>query len=81
LRLGQVALLQGILYCRQCGATMTAQAAQEGAPQSRCYVCARCNLARTQLHGLLGTITRPAFDDWQPRAAAKGWRRPEAAIW
>jgi site-specific DNA recombinase len=40
LRLGQAALLQGILYCRQCGAAMASRAAQEGAPQARCYVCA-----------------------------------------
>jgi site-specific DNA recombinase len=40
LRLGQAAFLQGILYCRLCGAAMAARAAQEGAPQTRCYVCA-----------------------------------------
>jgi site-specific DNA recombinase len=40
LRLGQVALLQGILHCRLCGAAMTAHAAKEGDPQARCYVCA-----------------------------------------
>jgi site-specific DNA recombinase len=40
LRLGQAALLQGILYCRQCGAAMTARAVNEGTPQARCYVCA-----------------------------------------
>jgi site-specific DNA recombinase len=40
LQLGQAALLQGILYCRQCGAAMIARAAPEGAPQARCYVCA-----------------------------------------
>jgi site-specific DNA recombinase len=40
LRLGQATLLQGILYCRQCGTAMTSRAAQEGAPQARCYVCA-----------------------------------------
>ena len=40
LRLGQAALLQGILYCCQCGAAMAACAAQEGGPQARCYVCA-----------------------------------------
>jgi site-specific DNA recombinase len=40
LRLGQAALLQGILYCRQCGATMTSRADQEGTPLARCYVCA-----------------------------------------
>jgi site-specific DNA recombinase len=39
LPLGQVALLQGILYCRLCGAAMTAHAAQESGPQARCYVC------------------------------------------
>jgi hypothetical protein len=38
LRLGQAALLQGILYGRQCSAAMTARAAQEGAPQAPCYV-------------------------------------------
>jgi site-specific DNA recombinase len=40
LRLGQAALLQGILYCRQCGAVMTARAAPEDAPQACCYLCA-----------------------------------------
>jgi site-specific DNA recombinase len=40
LPLGQAALLQGILYCRQCGAAMTAHAARESGPQARCYVCA-----------------------------------------
>jgi site-specific DNA recombinase len=40
LRLGQAALLQGILYCRQCGAAMMAHAGKDGDPQARCYVCA-----------------------------------------
>jgi site-specific DNA recombinase len=40
LRLGQAALLQGILYCRECGEAMTARAAEQGAPQARCYTCA-----------------------------------------
>jgi site-specific DNA recombinase len=40
LRLGQAALLQGILHCRLCGAAMTAHAANEDDPQARCYVCA-----------------------------------------
>jgi site-specific DNA recombinase len=40
LRLGQAALLQGILYCRLCGAAMTARATEEGDPQAGCYVCA-----------------------------------------
>jgi site-specific DNA recombinase len=44
LRLGQAALLQGILYCRLCGAAMTARAAETGAPQARCYVCAGTRL-------------------------------------
>jgi site-specific DNA recombinase len=40
LRLGRTPLLQGILYCRQCGAAMTPDAAQAGDPQALCYVCA-----------------------------------------
>jgi site-specific DNA recombinase len=40
LRFGQAVLLQGILYCRQCGAAMMARAANEDIPQVRCYVCA-----------------------------------------
>jgi site-specific DNA recombinase len=40
LRLGQAALLQGILYCRQCGAAMTVHVGKEGDPRVRCYVCA-----------------------------------------
>jgi site-specific DNA recombinase len=40
LGLGQAPLLQGILYCRQCGTAMIAHAAKEGDPQARCYVCA-----------------------------------------
>jgi site-specific DNA recombinase len=40
LQFGQAVLLQGILYCRQCGAAMMACAANEDTPQQRCYVCA-----------------------------------------
>jgi site-specific DNA recombinase len=40
LRLGQAPLLQGILYCRLCGAAMMPRAAQEREPRARGYVCA-----------------------------------------
>jgi site-specific DNA recombinase len=39
LRFGQAVLLQGILYCRQCGAAMKTCAAKEDTRQGRSYVC------------------------------------------
>jgi site-specific DNA recombinase len=41
LRLGQAALLQGILYCRSCGALMTVGAGNPATHPTPCYTCCR----------------------------------------